>query len=209
MEKRNLAVEFFEYSNVETLLNCREYFDIAFLDVEIDDINGIDIGKALKKTNQNIVIFIVTAYEKYMDEAMDLNVLRFLQKPVDTQRLYGGLQKAIDSIDNSLLSVPLKDDDGVVNMYVNDIMYVEIAERKTKVVTKDNIYFSKNNMGYWRKSLVASFFCEPHKSFIVNIKYITRCCKDTVILKNGDKIPVSSRRQTEFQKHFIDFFRHE
>ena len=207
MNEHNEDVRFFEYSNGKMLLNCKEHFDIAFLDVEINGVNGIDIGKALKKVNENIVIFVVTAYEKYMDEAMDLNVFRFLQKPVNPERLYAGLEKAIRTIDSSLVNVTLNDrDKNIVSISTNDIAYVEIDGRKTKVVTKAKTYFSQKNITYWRDKLVASFFCHPHKSFIVNIKYISKCEKDMITIINGDRIPIAYRNQSEFSKYFVNYF---
>lgn len=206
MAEKNIPVQCDVYDSGEPLVASDEFYDMAFLDVEINGINGIDIGKVLKKNNENIILFIVTAYDKYLDDALDLNVLRFLQKPINSQRFYAGLEQAMRRIDNSSVEIPIRNRTSIVNVPIQDIMYIEIADRKTKIVTKNQSYLSKHSIKFWQERLVASFFYQPHKSFIVNLKYITSFHKDTVRMQNGDIVPISFRKQAQFQKYVVDYF---
>ena len=52
-------------------------YDLAFLDIQMPDIDGISVAKELKNRNQKVVIFFVTAFDEYQDEAMDLHAFRF------------------------------------------------------------------------------------------------------------------------------------
>ena len=63
-------------------------FDLAFLDIQMDDVNGIKLAEVLKKRNKNIIIFFVTSYSEFQDDAMDLRAFRFFNKPFDIKRLY-------------------------------------------------------------------------------------------------------------------------
>lgn len=206
MIEKGIENQCFTFHSGIELLNSEAYYDIAFLDVEINEISGIDIGKQLKKNNPNIIIFIITAYDKHLDDALDLNVLRFLKKPINSQRFYAGLKKAITLIDNTVVEIMLKDGLDMVNIPINDIMYVEIADRKTKIVTRTKTYFSKQNINFWLEKLSASFFFQTHKSFIVNLKFIVHYQRDTVKMKNGDSVPVAFRKQAQFHKYFIDYY---
>lgn len=76
-------------------------FDIAVLDVEMDNINGIKLGSELRKRNPHIILIYVTAYRKYLDDALNLNAARFFEKPLDSQRFYRGLRDAVKRIDNT------------------------------------------------------------------------------------------------------------
>ncbi len=206
MQEHNISADYYTFDNGQAALQNPQYYDIAFLDVEIDSSNGIDLGKQLKLVNPNIVIFIITAYDKYLDDAMDLNVLRFLSKPLDTERLYAGLEKAINIIDTNILSVLLDDNKNYINLAVQDILYVEIVNRKIKVVTKDKVIFSKTQISFWKEKLVASFFYQTHKSFIVNIKHIKNYSKQELLMDNGDVIPVAFRKQAAFHKYFVSYY---
>lgn len=69
--------------------------DIAFLDVEMPGISGIEIGAKLKKQNPYLKVFIVTSYADYLDDAMRFHVFRYLSKPVDKQRLFRNLRDVL------------------------------------------------------------------------------------------------------------------
>lgn len=92
-QMQSLITEYFEAEHVacpeiscfpdgEALLADKGEKDILFLDVEMPGPDGIFVGNALKKENENIIIFIVTSYSKYLDDAMRFHVFRYLSKPV-------------------------------------------------------------------------------------------------------------------------------
>lgn len=71
------------FANGMLAIHSPNAYNIAFLDIEIDNVSGLDIAKSLKEKNKNVVVFFITAYEKYIDDAMDLFALRFIKKPID------------------------------------------------------------------------------------------------------------------------------
>lgn len=86
------------YDNGEDLLADSMDKDIVFLDIEMPGLNGIYVGNELKNKNPNIIIFIVTSYSEYLDDAMRFHVFRYLSKPVDPNRLFRNLKDAIEFI---------------------------------------------------------------------------------------------------------------
>ena len=73
------------YNNGPDLLQDFQSKDIVFLDIEMPGMNGIYIGNELKRQNNNAIIFVVTSYLQYLDEAMRFHVFRYLSKPLDKQ----------------------------------------------------------------------------------------------------------------------------
>ena len=88
--------EIVSISDGETLLADKGDKDILFLDIEMPGINGIYVGKELKKANDRIIIFIVTSYSEYLDEAMRFHVFRYLSKPLEKQRFFRNMKDAVD-----------------------------------------------------------------------------------------------------------------
>ncbi len=92
--------ELCRYTDGQRLLDSEDRpdtqrIDIAFLDVEMPGISGIEIGAKLKKQNPYLKVFIVTSYADYLDDAMRFHVFRYLSKPVDKQRLFRNLRDAL------------------------------------------------------------------------------------------------------------------
>ena len=75
-------------SNINTFDDKRKMIDIAILDVEMDELNGIQTGYELLKHSPDTILIITTAFMRYLDEAMDLKVFRYFEKPVEKDRLF-------------------------------------------------------------------------------------------------------------------------
>lgn len=75
--------------------------DIAFMDIQMPGINGIDAMKEIRKANSNIIFIIMTAYDKfdYAREAINLGVLEYLNKPANREKIIEVLRRATDIID--------------------------------------------------------------------------------------------------------------
>ena len=107
-EKHIKCPELVCFSDGESLLGDEKEKDILFLDVEMPGMNGIYIGNELKKRNKNIIIFMVTSYSQYLDDAMRFHVFRYLSKPVDKQRFVRNMEDAIDLYNTMTVKIPVE-----------------------------------------------------------------------------------------------------
>lgn len=71
-------------------------FDVAFLDIEMGEVSGIDIAEQLTNLNRDIQIVFVTAYQDYAIQAFEMNSVDYLLKPV----IKGRLVKTIKRLEN-------------------------------------------------------------------------------------------------------------
>lgn len=195
------------FTSGEDALASDEFYSIAFLDVEIGNVTGLQIAEKLKQRNKNIIIFFITAYEKYIDDAMNLFALRFLEKPLDYTRFYSGLDKAIELINEDIVEFYIKDSNKVKKIKANTVMYIETLNHKTKVVTDGKIYYSSNLIAYWDKQLTHSNFYRVHKSFILNLDYVCEYQRNEVKITSGEIVPIAYRNQSEFRKYFYNYLR--
>ena len=161
------------YSDGESLLADKGDKDILFLDIEMPGMNGIYIGKELKKENENIIIFIVTSYSEYLDEAMRFRVFRYLSKPLDKQRFFRNMKDAIDLYNTMTIKVPIETKQGVHTVPASSIIAVEAKERKVFVYTTQRDFESVHNMQYWGNLLPKNCFFQTHRSFIINFEHVT------------------------------------
>lgn len=202
--EHGLTFEIYEFCSGADILSSKIVFDIAFLDIEMKDINGIEVGRKLQNENPDLVLIYVTAYNQYLDEALDLGITRFFDKPIDSQRFYEGMDRAVSKVDNTEIKFYLKDDNkGVVTVRCKDIIFVEIQGRKTEIHTKEHDYLSKDGIKVWKARLNKSYFEIPHNSYIINTNFITYFCKEYVILDNKYTIPIAYSKRAEFKRKFM------
>lgn len=176
------------YENGNKLLSEKLFeFDMFFLDIEMDDINGIDIAKSIIRECPDAVIMFVTGYDSYIDFAFDLKVMRYLNKPVDKSRLFRALDIVIADINREKQYLSVRDYRGqLYEIKIIDILRVYIDGRKVALETCDNIYETNKNFFEMEKILENFDFVHTYKKRIANLLYVSGFEDDRLILKKGN-----------------------
>ena len=125
MKNHFIKPEYVVSTSSEEIIASKDIFDLAFLDIQMGDIGGLTVAKELKRRNNKVVIFFVTNYPEFQDDAMDLRVFRFFEKPFDVNRLYSGLDKALEYLDETYIDVYLAQGGTHLKVLVDDIYYIE------------------------------------------------------------------------------------
>ena len=131
----------YEYNSGDEAAKNNEKIDIAFLDVEMDGINGIEAGKCLRNNNKNIVLFIITSYMGYLDDAMDEGVFRYINKPLERPVIMRGLHKALllcSKSQSKKINIEYKGDNVIIEQ--DSIICIESLVRKRYIKTDTQSY---------------------------------------------------------------------
>lgn len=75
--------------------------DIAFMDIQMPGINGIEAMKEIKKVSPSTILIVLSAYDKfdYAKESINLGVLEYLNKPVNKNVIINVIKKAMNIVD--------------------------------------------------------------------------------------------------------------
>ena len=86
----------FFFTSATELLNSLEnrVYDLVFLDIEMPDVNGIDLGKNIKHFNEKTHIVFVTSFPQYVLDAFDCHAYHYLIKPANENKIH----KIVNSI---------------------------------------------------------------------------------------------------------------
>lgn len=206
-EQKHIDCEIYTSNDPAVVENDGNVYQIAFLDIKMKPIDGLALAKILKKRNKKVVLFFITAYNMYQDDVMDISAFRFFEKPINEQRLYDGLEKAIEYIDENCKSIWFVAENVQRTVLSSDIVYVERKNRQVILVTENSEYITRESFEYWSTSLQSSFFCKVHNSIIINLNYVTSYENEQIILCNNIKIPISLRRRSDFRRIWLDFLR--
>ena len=204
----HLEPEYAAYESGEAMLAQEGRVDIAFLDVEMPGIDGLQAGAALRKKNPFVTIFIVTGYPDHLDAAMRMRVFRYLSKPINKERLFNNLDEALAQYFLYSREYPIVTADGITVCRAEEIICVEAVQRKILIHTVDQILISSETMEYWRNALTLPCFYSPHRSFIINLRFVNTISKDKILLKYGDRHKeayLARRRFNEFKEVFLLF----
>lgn len=203
----NFIIEVFE-SPVE-LLEGTTIYDILMLDIQMDDIDGIEAAKQIKKKNKDSIIIFVTNYDTYLDDAFDVHAFRFWRKPLDRHRLACGIDAALTELEKNRRFIIATKGLNKVKIMTQSIIYVYVVAKKVFVVTTKGEFAVSDSfesiLGQLNKR--ADFF-EPHRGYCVNFEYINNYDKDKIYCTFNDKsyeVYLSRRKYNTFRKNFIEW----
>lgn len=205
MKNRYIPCNITASENPIAILRGNMVFDLAFLDIQMNGTDGLTLARELQKRNPKLALFFVTNYDDYQDEAMDLRAFRFFKKPFNVQRLYSGLDKAMEYIDGAYVEVFFYTNGQQEKFLVDDIRYVTRAERKTLLVAKQGSFFIRDTMDQLYEKLPPLFFYAVHKSFLVNLHYVRTYTHSELTLDDGTRIPIAPKKQAEFRKFWFAY----
>ena len=192
--------------------------DLIFLDINLSDGNAFDVLEQIEHLEFKVIF--ITAYEEYALKALKMGAVDYLLKPVDIEELQIALNKVkrlpiaqqkvqIDVVkqvyhnENDKLILSLHDSFQVIDL--NELLYCETDKGYTTFYCNDGKkYVVSKTLKEFEERLLQANFTRPHQSFMVNLKYIDKYDKSGIIyLKNGQKIPVSSRKKEPFLSAFL------
>lgn len=195
----NILNEYEKYKDIKFDIKCYENgnkllseklsdFDIFFLDIEMDCINGIDTARLIIRECPNAIIMFVTGFDNYIDFAFDLKVMRYLNKPVDKDRLFRALNIVIMDINKEKQYIGVRDYRGqLYEIKIIDIIRVFIDGRKVSLETSDNIYETNKNFFEMERILENFDFVHTYKKRLANLLYVSGFEDDKLLLKKGDQ----------------------
>jgi DNA-binding LytR/AlgR family response regulator len=93
-------------------------FDIVFLDVDMPEMNGIVLGKALHRISPRTILIFVTSYPEYAVEGYQCEALRYILKPYTKDEIFSALKRAIEIIGNQKHCVTVKNHNKPINPHI-------------------------------------------------------------------------------------------
>ncbi len=161
--------------------------DIAFLDIQMGDISGIDV---VKQTHHCCHVVFVTAYDKYAIQAFDAGAIDYLLKPYSDARL----KECIERVNVRLSSVPLNLKQLLLNVNstgeqyikrlkiqignkiwlipVEDIICLKASGRYVKVLTKEREALVRMPLKNLCEQLDPDIFWQVHRSTVMNVVHL-------------------------------------
>jgi Response regulator of the LytR/AlgR family len=196
------TLDFF-YSGHEFLSSDKEY-TIVFMDIELEDSNGIDIAEYIKKKNKNTFIIFITNFSGYCKQAISVHAFEYLLKPIKRTELFSILDELKEYLHEkfTIKTVRLKTEKGILQVPINQIIYFEYIERKVRMFLNDEKMFINYTLTQIYNLLIKDDFAMPHRAYIVNLCKIRLIRKFDIFLENGGVIPLAQKKASNFKKHF-------
>ena len=197
------------YATGEELLASGKRFDIVFLDIQMEGMNGIEAARSLREKNANLgvgdtVLVFVTGIRDYVFDAFDLYAFQYLLKPIDEDKFAEVLERAVREAakkkERRVLFIKSRN----LTLDQSEILYIESRAKKVEIHTKGaaqaiEIYAAMDEL----EGQLGENFYRCHRAYIVNMDCITEYDGESITLTNGDRVYLTKKKYGEFVKAYM------
>lgn len=204
--EKQYSVQLFESG--EEFLNSGYSPDILFLDIIMNEKDGIQIGAEIKRKFSGIIIIYITCLKEKMTAAINqIHSFGYLVKPIDEQDFNGILADALTAVSQNSKPdtvVFLSDNHTLIELNAKDIYFFEYFNRKIKIATKDKSYTCiKEKINSIADRMEKYGFFMSHQSFVVNLYHVDKISSQLLIMKNGEKVYLAQKRAAAFRRKLM------
>ncbi len=150
-------------------------FDVAFLDISMPNINGLDLASTILDLNPEIFIIFQTAYEEYALEAFKNGGMDYLLKPISNESVHNALEKVkkySNTKEKSTKKIMAKRGSKIYLIDIDDIYYIKADLDEIIIRIKETDAYVRKKIGDMQSLLESKNFFRIHRSYIINIDKI-------------------------------------
>lgn len=218
---KNISID----GRIDTFHNAKELhrvvqekpweYDLYILDIVMHGTNGIEFGRWLQRTSDDALMIYVSTSRDYAMDAFDNHAVRYLLKPIKESEF----ESAMDTVYSLYESRPrhmitINTQNHITSIAMEDIMYIENNLKNVTYTLKDGHKISCGRRQGAFEDAVGDIakseqFMQPHKSYFINMKFISALQGDSVLMDDGKVIPVARRRINDTQNRYIRYISEE
>ena len=186
------------------LLENAVILDAVFLDIDMPEIDGIEVGKEICHKNPNCIIIMATGREDRYREAFKIRAVDFITKPFKKHNI----EEAIEEIIKHQVGQKK------LNMYYNrklyailekEIVMIESYNGYVQCLTENTVFRKESSLNQMMEEVDQRIFFRINRKEIVNMYYIDKYSNSGIIKIKDKKLRISRDRKKEFEKAYVKF----
>lgn len=199
MEEMGIACCVEQFGSGEELLRAQERFDIIFLDILMEGMDGMETAKRCRELAFEKTLIFITSSRSYVWDAYDVEAFHYLVKPVDDEKLKAVLRRAAKKEQCAGRDyIVVSRERQRRKIFLDSVWYFEIKGRQIDVHQENEVFTYYEQIGLLEKQLEGKGFFRCHKSYLINLKHVEVYNRQEAILENGERIIIARRRYEAF-----------
>ena len=198
-KEKKIDFTIFHFSDGDEITtDYRPQYDIIFLDIEMNRLNGLEAAHIIRKYDKDVIIVFVTHMPQFALKGYSVDALSYLLKPVTYFALSHELSRAIERLSkrvDSYLFVTIEN--AIVRINTNEIIYFESVGHKVLIKTTLEEYLVPGTIKGMAEKMSKHRFFRCNNGYLVNLATVTGISGGCAIVA-GYKLPISRPRKKEF-----------
>lgn len=188
---RGITINIKTFSSAESFLFHyaeKKNYDLLLLDIEMGAMDGVTMAKRIRRENESVQIVFITGYSDYISEGYEVAALHYLMKPVNSEKLFSVLDRALEKQKQNERCLNLELSGEMVRIPFYEIRYLDVHQNYVTIHGKHD-YTVKKSLAEF-EALLDTRFCRVGRSMILNLNYISRVTKTDVYLSDKSVLPL-------------------
>lgn len=209
--RENLPLQTKTYSTGELLLwdvqEGLQDFDILLLDIEMPGVTGMDLSTKLQGLLPEARILLVTDHMRYVLDAFELSVFRYVPKSELSSRLPRALADAVRSLDAEPRSeLIIRSAGRVQHISFGALLFVDRCGKNARLHMRQGSVSVRWSLGRVMEELDPDQFVYLDRGIIVNLAHIDAIHGHDAVLSTGGKLPISRKRLSAVRHQFTHYW---
>lgn len=206
-EKKNMEIETSVWYAGEQLCEYLQQggqLDIIFLDIELLELSGIEVGDFIrnKLENRGMQIIYISGEASYAHRLFKTQPMDFLVKPITQQQIEDAIELAVKILEKKAAKFEFQNGKNHLFVPYSDILYFESEARKIKVVTLKTENEFYGSMKELEKNLPMNFL-SIHQSYMINKEHVVRYTYEMVEMDNGTILMISKAHRKQVRDRLL------
>ena len=207
-EKKIASYHVYSFSSGHFLLESDCDFDVIFLDIQMEQPNGMETAKILRQRENNSLLIFVTVLKEYVFDAFEVEAYDYLVKPLDSNHFKRTMDRAIKALEQrAAKSIIVQRGTSYELILFAQIVYCEVQGRKIYIHQNDGKVIDYYDKLEDLEQRMDKRFFRCHRSYLVNLEYVRGCNTGRVLLSQGSEIPVSRLRERDLTQALLRYMK--
>ena len=190
-------------------LRSKGRFDILVADIQMSGMDGMELGRRVRRMCPDTAIVFLTSYEEYAAESYRIEAYQYILKQDIQSRLPGVIRELARRCAAQAQEYRIAGSGAEkVKIFFRDIIYLYKSKgaKYVNYVTDDGIFRERNSLGAVLEELDARIFIPVERGYVVNMDRICRISGDTIYLEKGYEVQVSRARLARVKQEISRFW---
>lgn len=205
---RRIAATIDVYENGEQLLKQSQRYEytIYFLDIYMNEIDGIQVAKKIKQQNPEALIVLITTSKQHYADGFEIGAIHYLLKPSTKETIEIAVSRCL-----KLIAVEEPFLEAIVDREKMKILFswitcIESENRFCLINTVKQQYKTYQQLNEIEKSLDDPRFLRCHRSYLVNLDFVCDYQNGVFLLKDGREIPIKRGDRKKIKQVYEDYW---
>ena len=172
-------------------------YDLLFLDIEMQESDGISLGKKIKMLYKDAILVFTTSYPQFAIDAYDCEAFHYILKPCKKEKVYSVIEKAASKYRFLHQYHVIKVRNQIYKLPIDDIYYVECCRKHVIYHLKDRSIETTSKLSEAYNALSEFGFYQVHQGYIVNFEKVYEFRDFSIILDDNRSVMMSIRKKKD------------